>query len=423
MKVVLYTNTVSPHQMPLACELARMVGEINFRYIYIEKLRKERLNMGWCFEKIPVWCQYEQEMNDAQTWLNNADLLLSGNRALIFFEKRFSLGKMTFYMSERWFKPPVGILRLLSPVYFKMAFHIVKLLKTDSNFYYLPIGIHAARDMAWLCGIMSLFIPVHGVGFWKRLLITFASLFRSPRLDFKRIPCGRIVLKGTLMHEDSSDEFLWTPSFAAKRLTYVVEGEKNLNMKYDPFCLAKMRIWGYFVSPSEKAECELIALRQEQRQQIRLGECPIRILWVGRMLKWKRVDVLIKAVELALNEGLKVELTLVGNGSERKRLEKLASKMGKDTGMCILFIDSVPITQVRQLMREHDVYVLPSNGYEGWGAVVSEGLTEKMIVLGTYEAGSSATILDENVLFPSMDVEKLCLILKRTFDNEWNDNH
>jgi glycosyltransferase involved in cell wall biosynthesis len=54
-------------------------------------------------------------------------------------------------------------------------------------------------------------------------------------------------------------------------------------------------------------------------------------------------------------------------------------------------------------MREHDVYVLASNGYEGWGAVVSEALEEGMKVIGTYEAGSSATILPKECLFKSGD--------------------
>jgi glycosyltransferase involved in cell wall biosynthesis len=54
-------------------------------------------------------------------------------------------------------------------------------------------------------------------------------------------------------------------------------------------------------------------------------------------------------------------------------------------------------------MRAHDVYVLSSNAYEGWGAVVSEALEEGMKVVGTYEAGASATILPESNLFHAGD--------------------
>jgi glycosyltransferase involved in cell wall biosynthesis len=74
-------------------------------------------------------------------------------------------------------------------------------------------------------------------------------------------------------------------------------------------------------------------------------------------------------------------------------------------------------------MREHDVYVLSSNGYEGWGAVVSEALEEGMAVIGTHEAGSSATILPESNLFHAGDWRRLKELLERDVERvgigEW----
>ena len=54
-------------------------------------------------------------------------------------------------------------------------------------------------------------------------------------------------------------------------------------------------------------------------------------------------------------------------------------------------------------MRSYDIYVLSSHGSEGWGAVVSEALAEGMQVVGTHEAGASATVLPESHLFCSGD--------------------
>ena len=73
----------------------------------------------------------------------------------------------------------------------------------------------------------------------------------------------------------------------------------------------------------------------------------------------------------------------------------------------------MPIKEVRRLMREHDVYVMASNACEGWGAVVSEALEEGMKVIGTYEAGYSATMLLENDLYHSGDWKTLSMILAR----------
>lgn len=131
-------------------------------------------------------------------------------------------------------------------------------------------------------------------------------------------------------------------------------------------------------------------------------ETVLRVLWVGRLLDWKRVDAIIKAVG-ELSKGRRIALDIYGIGPEEKRLKLLAAQYGE----AISFYPPVPIGIIRNLMRMHDVYVLSSNAYEGWGAVVSEALEEGMAVIGTYEAGSSATILPESSLFHAGDWQGL----------------
>ena len=136
---------------------------------------------------------------------------------------------------------------------------------------------------------------------------------------------------------------------------------------------------------------------------------PYRVLWVGRMLGLKRVDTIIRAVTRA-NEALgarDIVLTLVGDGPEKSALQTLARKLDAP----VEFRDSVSIAQVRELMRTHDLYVLASNGHEGWGAVVSEALEEGMLCVGTREAGSSATILPATHLFKAGDVKALARLI------------
>lgn len=136
---------------------------------------------------------------------------------------------------------------------------------------------------------------------------------------------------------------------------------------------------------------------------------PFRVLWVGRMLDWKRVDIIVRAVAHA-NKLLGVQgvaLTLVGTGPEKSALHALAGKLM----VPVEFREQVPIAQVRELMRTHDLYVLASNGYEGWGAVVSEALEEGMLCVGTREAGSSATILPATHQFKAGDVKALARLI------------
>jgi len=366
MKIAFYLNVISPHQLPLAREVVRLIGKENFKYVYAEDFLADRKAIGWDDGDVPTWCMKGDE-NVPE--LIDADMVYTGLRCADLMARRSAMGKKTVYYSERWFKPKAGILRLLSPTYRRMAREIVRLVD-EGGVVYLPCGIHAARDMARLCGLM------HG---------DLRCLFRAPKLEFEHKPGGRIF-EGRGKRE---------------------EGRR----------IGAMRMWGYFVESGSRRSSE-----------VRGPKSTLHILWVGRLLKLKRVDAIIRAVgELykrvdpnssptpTLNSNSsKISLDIYGTGPEEARLKKLATKYGD----AIKFHPSVPIAEVRRIMREHDVYVFGSNGYEGWGAVVSEALEEGVRVLGTYEAGASATILPKERLFYSGDYKALAVLLKKECKGE-----
>lgn len=342
-RFTIFTNVISPHQLPLAKAIMSRIGEENLRYIYTETDDGAHNVLPWVYENLH-WCN-KATSAESRAWLENSETLLSGLRCFELFERRAKRGFKNFYMAERWFKPPVGMFRLLHPRYFGYARRLCQMLEAGTVVG-LPIGIHAARDMARICGLM------HG---------DLRCLFMAPSLDFERKPYGRIWLK-----------------------------KGGNNKKY---CLDKMRMWGYFVSKGT-------GTREQGTGGIvrEASSRAMRVLWVGRLLDWKRVDTIIKAVgEFPTQQN--ITLDIYGTGPEEKRLKRLAAKYGE----AIKFYPPVPIAEVRKLMLEHEVYVLASNGYEGWGAVVSEALEEGMKVIGTYEAGSSSTILPENCLYHAGD--------------------
>ncbi len=361
MKFTFLTNSISPHQLPLARELVSLLGYKNYSYIYTDAITEERKKLGWGDFILKVNCK-QGSVNEKN--LLDSDILMSGIRSIEVFEERAKRGMKTLYCSERWFKPVIGFLRVFVPSYFKMAWRIVKLLKEDTNFYYFPMGVHAAQDMARLCGFMN--------GDWK-------CLFVAPKLDFERKPGGRIWVRG--------------------------ESQNTQNAR--KYCLDKMRMWGYYVSPSD---FDALPVKEASKSKSR----EIKVLWVGRMLNFKRVDTIVRAVgehanlKRGDNSLPKITLDIYGIGLEEAKLKRLAFKYGD----VIKFYPPVPISEVRKLMREHDIFVLSSNAYEGWGAVVSEALEEEMAVIGTYEAGSSATILPESNLFHTGDWQRLAELLK-----------
>ena len=367
MKFVLYTIAVSPHQVPFFKAVAAILGETECRYIAVRPPMRERVDMGWCEVCDENWfIEESRDFDKARKILETSEVLLTGVRDWALCEKRATSALFTIYTGERWFKPPMGMLRLLSPAYRRMAERFVRLLDVG-GIMYLPIGIHAARDMARLYGL------VHGD--WR-------CLFRAPELDFERKPGGKIWPKNEPQNTRSTRKY----------------------------CLDKMRMWGYFVAPSKcphlNSQLPTTNPPTKLTQSQLTTHNSLKVLWVGRLLKLKRVDTIIKAVgELSRKQN--VTLDIYGTGPEEKRLKKLAAKYGDN----INFYPPVSIDDVRALMRSHDVYVLASNAYEGWGAVVSEALEEGMKVIGTYEAGSSATILPKEMLFHVGEWRQLVKIL------------
>ena len=324
-RFIQFCDIVSPHQMPLARELAGRFAPGEYLYLYTEACQSTRANLGWDLKSDAAWCQ-QTTFDDPR--LLTCRYLLTGFRLPDLFQKRADLGLDTFYMSERWFKPPMGMLRLLHPCYLKMAMRMSRLLRSNPRVTYLPMGVHAQLDM-------------------RRLGVP----------------------------------------------------------------LRKMLPWGYFVEPSNDTSRRTV--RSVSCQGVGAG--PLKVLWVGRMLKLKCVNTLVRAVAAAArmlkaSGGREISLTLVGDGPEKANLMRLASDLCPQNDL-ISFQPSVPIAKVRELMQGHDVYVFPSNGRDGWGAVVSEALEEGMLALGSHEAGATVTILPPTHRFGCHDSKRLASLL------------
>ncbi len=388
MKAILLTPWISPHQLPLAKSLATMFSDSHFRYHYLEPPPPNHVIWGWDKLGKTSWCQIGT-LNDPI--LKESKILLSGLRMPDLFQQRAQSEKVSFYASERWFKPPIGFLRVFVPSYFKMVLRFLACLKSP-KFMLLPMGIHAARDFARM------------IGFFKGDL---RCLFRAPNVAFESKPGGVVVtLKDAITAGVlSKDEITF-----AKKYGFVQIPKTHWGKVAPKGFYTKMRIWGYFVAPPKKEEVfdktnSSLPLCTSDRSEP-------KVLWVGRMLNWKRVDVLVRACRPRSDlKCVNVSLSLYGRGPQEMRLRKLCKNLTN-----IKFKDFVPVEAVRGLMRSHDVYVLSSNGYEGWGAVVSEALEEGMKVLGTVDGGSSATILPPTHLFKSGDVKRLTMLLRHKIE-------
>lgn len=166
----------------------------------------------------------------------------------------------------------------------------------------------------------------------------------------------------------------------------------------------RMWRWGYFPPvPETLSRCQ--------------NEVPV-IFWAGRMLDWKRVDLLVRAAAWTRSQGANFFVRLMGYGPEEQRLRALVAHLGL-TDVCE-FIGPQSAEQVGKAMEQADIYVLPSNQQEGWGAVVNEAMSRGCCVIGSKYAGSVPWLIQDGVsghVFEGNQVEDLGRILLYCIQN------
>lgn len=111
---------------------------------------------------------------------------------------------------------------------------------------------------------------------------------------------------------------------------------------------------------------------------------PVRIIYTGRLVPIKRLDVLIEAFAAARGRtGRPMELRLAGHGPERPSLERLAQKLGVSES--VRFLGVLGEAEVIEALRGADIAVNLSD-FEGLPNAVLEALAcAKPVVLSDLE--------------------------------------
>ena len=126
-------------------------------------------------------------------------------------------------------------------------------------------------------------------------------------------------------------------------------------------------------------------------QKRNLPEAGLRLLYVGRLLEWKGLDLAIHAVALLRNRCLTARLTIVGEGAAREAHERLAVRLGVSEHLS--WLAWLPHEQLHQLYYRHDALLFPSLRDSG-GMVVLEALAHGLPVVCTDRGGPGVTVND-----------------------------
>ena len=136
-----------------------------------------------------------------------------------------------------------------------------------------------------------------------------------------------------------------------------------------------------------------------------------KIGFVGRLLDWKGVDILIKSLSFPFVDNYK--LIIYGDGPEKNRLIELC----KDHNVSVSFRDFVEYSKMPDVFSKIDILVLPSltrnKINEKFGRVLIEGMASGCVVVGSADGGITNVLKNAGILFEPGNHEQLRGVLKK----------
>lgn len=146
------------------------------------------------------------------------------------------------------------------------------------------------------------------------------------------------------------------------------------------------------------------------------AEPRVDVLFAGRLLANKNVDLLLRAVALLLPDRPSLRCRIVGEGPERSRLVALRDELG--LADAVEFDDFVPDTEIYGVMKSASVLALPSVR-EGFGCVVVEANACGVPVVTVDHPDNAARHLitpGQNGYLAAVDAADLARALAATLD-------
>jgi glycosyltransferase involved in cell wall biosynthesis len=192
--------------------------------------------------------------------------------------------------------------------------------------------------------------------------------------------------------------FAWGEAWVLKNIDYALMGTESAGEVWR----AKGYQKPYAVLPQFGVDVDLF----QPPAQLHTG--PLRIGYIGRLVREKGVDLLLWAChELPAADW---SLQIIGGGPEEANLRALAESLG--LGEKITWGGQVPSMQMPALYAGLDVLVLPSRTLPNWkeqfGRVLIEAMAAGVVVVGSDSGAIPDVIGPAGLVFREEDAGHLC---------------
>ena len=312
-----------------------------------------------------------------------------------FILNSFLRGK-PFYKSDQY--EDVFNVNYWTPFLGNVKSKLPNLPKYDIVVAHMPSGILFADKLGlpFVAGIHNSDIEVLTNPLYK---IHFKPRLEKALKNAKAIACRSFVLQDKLLklYPEFEEKTFVAPSGIDKKTAMFLDAKQNEKHSAD----TNFSRFTSHVSLSSDMNHSLLPTHHS----------PIKVLTCAHFKKRKNIDKVIKACK-----GLECfELTVIGDGKERKKLEKIDKN--------VIFTGRLPHDEVLAKMRNSDIFVLPSVG-ETFGMVYLEAMASGCITVCTKGDGIDGIIKDRENGFltepNSESVKETLLNIKNLTKEELN---
>jgi glycogen(starch) synthase len=129
------------------------------------------------------------------------------------------------------------------------------------------------------------------------------------------------------------------------------------------------------------------------------------LVFVGRLVAEKGVDLLLEALARLRSKGISPHLTIVGAGPDRSHLQKLADRL--EISNHVTFAGAHQPREVAIILKRHQILVVPSRYDEPLGIVALEGIACGCLVIASCGGGLSEAVGPCGTTVPNGDVDAL----------------
>ncbi len=133
------------------------------------------------------------------------------------------------------------------------------------------------------------------------------------------------------------------------------------------------------------------------------------LVFLGRLVSDKGVDLLLDALARLAAEGLRPRLTVIGDGPEAPHLREQAARLGLTER--VRFLGTRTGEELVEILNRHRILVVPSRYNEPFGIVALEGIACGCVVVGSQGGGLKDAIGPCGDTFRNGDTADLARVL------------